>query len=139
MSKILVKEGQKVVRSEEIAKAGSTGKSTGPHVHYEVHVYDNAKKKWQDVNPINYYFMDLDAEQYEEMIIGITVRELPDGRSRCSTRTNGNISANAICAVHGGGGHYHAAVCELDEPPEKARIIMEETCMKFLSESGETE
>lgn len=68
LSKILVKEGQKVVRSEEIAKAGSTGKSTGTHVHYEVHVYDNAKKKWQDVNPINYYFMDLDADQYEEMI-----------------------------------------------------------------------
>ena len=62
LSKILVKEGQKVVRSEEIAKAGSTGKSTGPHVHYEVWV---GKK---DVNPINYYFMDLDADQYEEMI-----------------------------------------------------------------------
>ena len=79
------------------------------------------------------------VEQYEEMIIGVTVRELPDGRSRCSIRTNGNISANTICTVHGGGGHYHAAVCELDEPPEKARIIMEETCMKFLLEGGETE
>ena len=62
LSKILVKEGQKVVRSEEIAKAGSTGKSTGPHVHYEVIVGNS------DVNPINYYFMDLDAEQYEEMV-----------------------------------------------------------------------
>ena len=68
LSKILVKEGQRVVRSEEIALAGSTGKSTGPHVHYEVHVLDKAKDKWQDVNPINYYFMDLDADQYEEMI-----------------------------------------------------------------------
>jgi murein DD-endopeptidase MepM/ murein hydrolase activator NlpD len=62
LSKILVKEGQRVVRSEEIALAGSTGKSTGPHVHYEVIVGD------KDVNPINYYFMDLDADQYEEMI-----------------------------------------------------------------------
>lgn len=62
MSRILVKEGQKVVRSEEIGLAGSTGKSTGPHVHYEVLV--NGK----NVNPIQYYFMDLDAEQYEEMI-----------------------------------------------------------------------
>ena len=68
LSKILVKEGQRVVRSEEIALAGSTGKSTGPHVHYEVQVLDKAKNKWQDVNPINYYFMDLDADQYEEMI-----------------------------------------------------------------------
>ena len=40
----------------------STGKSTGPHVHYEVWVGN------KDVNPINYYFMDLDAEQYEEMV-----------------------------------------------------------------------
>lgn len=72
------------------------------------------------------------VEQYEEMRIGVTVRELPDGRSRCSTRTSGDISANAICMVHGGGGHYHAAVCELDEPPVEARLIIEETCRKFL-------
>ncbi len=75
------------------------------------------------------------VEQYEEMLIGVTVRELPDDRSRCSTRTSGNISANEICAIHGGGGHYHAAVCELDEPLEEARAIMEETCKKFLIES----
>lgn len=62
LSKILVKEGQRVIRSEEIGLAGSTGKSTGPHVHYEVWVGN------KDVNPINYYFMDLDAEQYEEMV-----------------------------------------------------------------------
>ena len=72
-------------------------------------------------------------EQYEEMMIGVTVRELPDGRSRCSTRTSGNVSANEICAIHGGGGHFHAAVCELDEPPKEARVIMEETCRKFLA------
>lgn len=75
------------------------------------------------------------VEQYEEMLIGVTVRELPDGRSRCSTRTSGRISANDICVEHGGGGHFHAAVCELDEPPEAARAIMEETCSKYLTES----
>ena len=80
-----------------------------------------------EIEGINSY-----VEQYEEMQIGVTVRELPDGRSRCSTRTNGNISANDICAVHGGGGHFHAAVCELDAPPVEARQIMEETCRKFL-------
>lgn len=78
------------------------------------------------------------VEQYEEMMIGVTVRELPDGRSRCSTRTGGNISANEICAEHGGGGHFHAAVCELDESPEKARAIMEETCRKYLTERSDT-
>lgn len=62
LSKMLVKQGQKVVRGEEIAKAGSTGKSTGPHLHYEVLV------DGKNVNPVNYYFMDLDADQYEQMI-----------------------------------------------------------------------
>ncbi|MBQ8674015.1 MAG: M23 family metallopeptidase [Bacteroides sp.] len=56
------KVGKKVVRGEVIGGVGSTGKSTGPHLHYEVHV------KGQVVNPINYYFMDLSAEDYDRMI-----------------------------------------------------------------------
>lgn len=63
LNKILVRNGQRVIRGEEIAEVGSTGKSTGPHLHYEVMVNGS------NVNPINYYFMDLDAAQYEEMII----------------------------------------------------------------------
>ena len=58
----VLKLGKKVVRGEVIAGVGSTGKSTGPHLHYEVHV------KGQVVNPVNYYFMDLSAEDYERMI-----------------------------------------------------------------------
>ena len=56
------KVGKKVVRGEVIGGVGSTGKSTGPHLHYEVHV------KGQVVNPVNYYFMDLSAEDYDHMI-----------------------------------------------------------------------
>lgn len=56
------KLGKRVVRGEVIGAVGSTGKSTGPHLHYEVHV------KGQVVNPVNYYFMDLSAEDYDRMI-----------------------------------------------------------------------
>lgn len=62
LKKILVRNGQNVVRGQIIGQVGSTGKSTGSHLHYEVMVKDHV------VNPINYYFMDLDAESYDKMI-----------------------------------------------------------------------
>ena len=62
LSKIKVRAGQQVMRGEIIGEVGSTGKSTGPHLHYEVHV------KGQIVNPVNYYFMDLSADDYDKMV-----------------------------------------------------------------------
>lgn len=62
LSQILVPEGKEVKRGELIGLVGSTGKSTGPHLHYEV-LFKN-----QPQNPVNYYFMDLTPEEYDEMI-----------------------------------------------------------------------
>jgi murein DD-endopeptidase MepM/ murein hydrolase activator NlpD len=52
LSEILVRPGQKIERWDVIGKVGSTGKSTGPHLHYEVH--DNNKK----VDPIRFILDD---------------------------------------------------------------------------------
>ncbi|NVK85147.1 MAG: M23 family metallopeptidase [Cytophagia bacterium] len=62
MNRYIVKAGQDVKRGQVIGYVGNTGKSTAPHVHYEVHINNRA------VNPVNYFYMDLDAIQYEEIL-----------------------------------------------------------------------
>jgi len=48
MSRIAVEAGQRIKRGDQIGNAGSTGRSTGPHVHYEVREND------QSVDPLRY-------------------------------------------------------------------------------------
>jgi len=54
LSEVLVKEGQVVHKGDVIGVQGSTGRSTGPHLHYEVRYHD------QPMNPANF----LDAGHY---------------------------------------------------------------------------
>ena len=61
MSKVAVRAGQKVKRGDIIGYVGNTGSSTGPHVHYEV--IKNGKK----IDPINFFFNDLTAAEYDKV------------------------------------------------------------------------
>ncbi len=58
LSKYNVRAGQKVKRGDVIGFVGSTGRSEGPHLHYEVH------KNGQVVNPLNFYYGNISAEEY---------------------------------------------------------------------------
>lgn len=57
-----VRAGQEVVRGEHIGYVGDTGRSTAPHLHYEV------RRNGRAVNPINYYYNDLTSEEYDLMM-----------------------------------------------------------------------
>ena len=62
LSRFKVRVGQKVKRGDVIGNTGNTGKSTGPHLHYEVLKNNNA------VNPAYYYYNDLKDADYAKMI-----------------------------------------------------------------------
>ena len=63
LSKYNVRRGQQVKRGDLIGFVGSTGRSEAPHLHYEV---------WKDgdrINPINFYYGSLTAEEFDNMLI----------------------------------------------------------------------
>lgn len=62
MFRVKVRNGQKVKRGEIIGWVGSTGKSTGPHCHYEVH------KNGRPLDPVYFFYNDLTPEQFDRML-----------------------------------------------------------------------
>jgi murein DD-endopeptidase MepM/ murein hydrolase activator NlpD len=54
--------GQKVQRGEVIGWVGSTGKSTGPHLHYEV------ERNSEKIDPVHFFYNDLKAEDFDRMV-----------------------------------------------------------------------
>ena len=62
MYRIKVRAGQRVKRGEVIGWVGSTGKSTGPHCHYEV------IKNGNKIDPIYFFYNDLTPEQFDRLL-----------------------------------------------------------------------
>ena len=62
LSRIFVRPGQQVLRGQVIGYVGNTGKSTSPHLHYEV------RKNGIAINPIYFFFNDLTPAQFEQML-----------------------------------------------------------------------
>ncbi len=62
MYRVNARAGQVVKRGEVIGYVGSTGKSTGPHCHYEVH------RGGVPVDPVYYFYNDLSPEQYDRIL-----------------------------------------------------------------------
>lgn len=60
----------------------------------------------------------------EDAVVSITIREQEDGACRVSVRTTREVSATAICAVFGGGGHAMASGCTIPVSPERAKRLL---------------
>jgi murein DD-endopeptidase MepM/ murein hydrolase activator NlpD len=62
MFRVKIKNGIRVKRGEIIGYVGSTGKSTGPHCHYEVH------KNGRPIDPVYFFYNDLTPEQFDQIL-----------------------------------------------------------------------
>lgn len=62
MVRIKARVGEMVKRGEVIGYVGTSGKSTGPHCHYEVH------RNGIPLDPIYYFYNDLTPEQYDRIL-----------------------------------------------------------------------
>ena len=62
MVRVKVSNGQAIKRGEVIGWVGSTGKSTGPHCHYEVH------KNGEKIDPIYFFYNDLSPAQFDQLL-----------------------------------------------------------------------
>lgn len=58
-----IKRGRKVKRGEQIALSGNTGRSSGPHVHYEVRDQDN-----RTLNPVYFFAPSMTPQAYNELL-----------------------------------------------------------------------
>lgn len=58
MSSMSVRKGAFVIQGQHIGKSGNTGRSTGPHLHFEI------RKNNRPINPLHFYWKDVDIYDY---------------------------------------------------------------------------
>jgi murein DD-endopeptidase MepM/ murein hydrolase activator NlpD len=68
LSRVHVRPGQHVKRGELVARSGRSGLVSGPHLHYEV------KYRGRKVNPVDYFFDDVEPSSYLTQVISETTR-----------------------------------------------------------------
>ena len=66
---INVAQGQKLKRGQQIGLVGNTGKSTGPHLHYEV-IFKN-----KHVDPMSFMDLSMKPEEYNAMVSSVNVKQ----------------------------------------------------------------
>ena len=77
LNSVKVIEGMKVKRGDCIAESGKSGRTSGPHLHYEG-VY-----KGQKVNPANYLDLSMSEQEYSAMV---RMRENESGKPSSAAR-----------------------------------------------------
>ncbi len=58
-----IRRGARVERGQKIALSGNTGRSTGPHLHYEVRKLNNKRS----LNPMNFFVPDMTPKEYHQL------------------------------------------------------------------------
>ena len=71
MQEIYVRRGQQLKRGEVLGSLGNTGRSTGPHLHYEI------RKNGRPVNPFYFFYENLTPEEYGLLASRVNPPEVP--------------------------------------------------------------